>query len=312
MDQLDSPAAPELIRVNVARDRGAQHQPHPRRGVAAMIRSIFFPVLAGEIPEAGLNAACELAREHDAHLIVVVCISAVTPIAAAWSTYPMAIYDTLAGAAQASGPRLLSGIHDTLSKTGVSYEAHVSDTVWLTTSEIAAVQARYCDITVFGRVAGADARMESGFFSDLLLQSGRPLLMVPAHPAARAGDTAVVGWKPTREATRALHDAQPLLKRMKTVQVVVVAPRVGDQQHGQLPGTDIAAHLARHGLRVELVEAPRLEDSSGSTLLRHAREQGAALLVVGGYGHRRMRESVFGGVTRTLFEEADMPVLFSH
>ena len=277
-----------------------------------MIRSIFFPVLAGEIAEAGLNAACELAREHDAHLVVVVCISAVTPIAAAWSTYPMAVYDTLAGAAQASGSKLLAGIHDTLSRAGVSYEAHVSDTVWLTTSEIAAVQARYCDITVFGRVAGLDARLENGYFSDLLLQSGRPLLMVPAKPAGRSFDTAVIGWKPTRESTRALHDAQPLLERMKSVQVVVVAPKVGDLQHGQLPGADIAAHLARHGLQVDVVEVPRLEDTTGSTLLRHAQEQGAGLLVVGGYGHRRMRESVFGGVTRTLFDEADMPVLFSH
>lgn len=277
-----------------------------------MIKSIYFPVLAGEIAESGLDAACELAREHDAHIVVVACISAVTPIVAAWSTYPMAVYETLAEAAQASGSKLLAGIHDRLTKEGVSYEAHVSDTVWLTTSEIAAVHARYCDITVFGRVPGIDPRLENGYFSDLLLQSGRPLLVVPSKPAARAPGTAVIGWKPTREATRALHDAQPLLERMKTVQVVLVAPKVGDQQHGQLPGADIGAHLARHGLRVDVVEAPRLEDTTGATLLRHAREQGASLLVVGGYGHRRMRESVFGGVTTTLFEEADMPVLFSH
>ena len=132
----------------------------------------------------------------------------------------MAVYDTLAEAAQVSSSRLLAAIRERLSKAGVSFEAHVSDTVWMTTSEIAAVHARYCDITVFGRVPGLDARLESGYFSDLLLQSGRPLLMVPAHPAAHAGDTAVIGWKPTREATRALHDAQPLLQRMKTVQVV--------------------------------------------------------------------------------------------
>lgn len=277
-----------------------------------MIKTIYFPVLAGEIAEAGLTAACTLAREHDAHVVVVVCISAVTPIVAAWSTYPMAVYETLAEAAQASGSKLLEGIRERMSKADVSYEAHVSDTIWMTTSEIAAVHARYCDITVFGRVPGLDPRLESGYFSDLLLQSGRPLLMVPAKSAARAADTAVIGWKPTREATRALHDAQPLLRRMKNVQVVVVAPKVGEQQHGQLPGADIAAHLTRHGFRVEVVEAPRLEDTTGSTLLRHAREQGAALLVVGGYGHRRMRELVFGGVTRTLFDEADMPVLFSH
>ena len=277
-----------------------------------MIKSIFFPVMAGEISQAGLDVACELARQHEAHIVVAVCISAVTPIVAAWSTYPMAVYETLAQAAQASGSELLARIENVLSKADVSYEAHVSDTVWMTTSEIAAVHARYCDITVFARVAGFDARVESAFFSDLLLQSGRPLLLVPSQAAARNSGTAVVGWKPTREATRALHDALPLLERMKSVQVVVVAPKVGAQQHGELPGADIAAHLARHGLRVDVVEAPRLDASTGATLLRHAREQEAGLVVVGGYGHRRMRESVFGGVTRVLFEEANMPVLFSH
>lgn len=277
-----------------------------------MIKSIFFPVLAGEVAETGLDVACALAREHDAHVVAVVCISAVTPIVAAWSTYPMAVYETLAEAAQASGSKMLAGIRDTLSRAGVSYEAHVSDTVWMTVSEIAAVHARYCDITVFGRVAGVDARLESGFFSDLLLQSGRPVLLVPARRATRDAGTAVVAWKPTREATRALHDAQPLLQRMKNVQVVVVAPKVGAQQHGELPGANIAAHLARHGLRVDVVESPRLESTTGATLLRHAREQGAELLVAGGYGHRRMRELVFGGVTGTLFDEADVPVLFSH
>lgn len=277
-----------------------------------MIRSIFFPVLAGEISETGLTAACDLAREHDAHVVAVICISVVTPAPAAWSYYPLAVYETLSEAAKTMRSKLHGELDDRLSKAGVSYETHVSDTIWMTTSEIAAVHARYCDITVFGRVAVADARLESGLFADLLLQSGRPLLMVPANATAWMSDRVVIAWKPTREATRAVHDALPLLRKSKSVQVIVVDPKVGDQQHGELPGADIGAHLARHGLRVEVVACARLGATTGAAILRQAKEQGAGLLIAGGYGHRRMREQVFGGVTKTLFHEADLPVLFSH
>lgn len=85
-----------------------------------------------------------------------------------------------------------------------------------------------------------------------------------------------------------------------------------DQSDSTVPGADIGAHLARHGLRVEIVQSPRLGDTTGAAILRHAKEQGAGLLVAGGYGHQRTREMVFGGVTKTLFEQAGLPVLFSH
>lgn len=286
--------------------------PNPQALGITMIKSIFFPVLAGEISESGLTAACHLAREHDAHVVAVICISAVTPVAAAWSYYPLAIYETLSEAAKTTSSKLYRELGDRLSKAGVSYETHVSDTLWMTTSEIAAVHARYCDITVFGRVAGADARVEGGLFADLLLQSGRPLLMVPANSTSRTSDCVVIAWKPTREATRAVHDALPLLRKSKLVQVIAVDPKVSDLEHGELPGADIGAHLAHHGLQVEVTACARLGASTGTAILRQAREHGAGLLIAGGYGHRRMREWVFGGVTRTLFYEADLPVLFSH
>ena len=276
-----------------------------------MIRSILVPVLAGEASDAALATACELARAHDAHLVVVNCISAVVPVAA-WDTYPVAVFETLSEAAAASGSRLVLELTARLEQAGISHEIHTADTIWMTPSEMASVHARYCDIVVFGRQANVDPRMQGKFFSDLLLQSGRPLLMVPEANAARLNDAAMVAWKPTREATRALHDALPLLRRAASVRVVAVDPKVGDLQHGALPGADIAAHLVRHGLRVDVAQVPRLGASTGAAILREAQEQGIGLLVAGGYGHTRAREFVMGGVTRTLFEDAKMPVLFSH
>ncbi len=221
-------------------------------------------------------------------------------------------YDTLVDAARLAGEKTSLQLGAELEKTGVSHEVHVADTIWLTVSEMAAVHARYSDMTVFARIPGFDARMEGKFFGDLLLQSGRPLLLVPADGAGTTSGSAIVAWKPSREATRALHDALPLLARATSVRIVAVDPKVDDMQHGQWPGADIAESLARHGLKVEVVECPRLGESAGMAILRQAREQGAGLLVAGGYGHRRAHERVFGGVTRTLFEKAGLPILFSH
>jgi nucleotide-binding universal stress UspA family protein len=276
-----------------------------------MIRSILFPVLAGVCSDDALATACDLTRDHDAHLVVVNCISAVVPIAA-WDTYPLAVYETLSEAAAAAGSRLVLELTAKLEQAGISHEIRTADTIWMTPSEMAAMHARYCDIVVFGRQAAVDARMQAGFFSDLLLQSGRPLLVVPEAGTTRLADAAMIAWKPAREATRALHDALPLLRRAASVRVVAVDPKVGDLQHGELPGADIAAHLVRHGLRVDVAQVPRLGASTGATILREAQEQGIGLLVAGGYGHTRAREFVMGGVTRTLFEDAKMPVLFSH
>jgi nucleotide-binding universal stress UspA family protein len=255
--------------------------------------------------------ACDLARSHDAQVVAVNCISAVVPVTA-WDTYPLAVYETLSEAAAAAGSKLVVELTAKLEQAGVSHEVHTADTIWMTPSEMAAVHARYCDIVVFGRQADVDARMQAGFFSDLLLQSGRPLLMVPEASTARLTDAAMIAWKPTREGTRALHDALPLLRKAASVRVVAVDPKIGDLEHGELPGADIAAHLVRHGLRVDVVQVPRLGASTGEAILREAQEQGVALLVAGGYGHTRAREFVMGGVTRTLFEDARMPVLFSH
>lgn len=276
-----------------------------------MIRSILLPVLAGVASEAALATASELARDHDAHLVVVNCISAVMPVAA-WGTYPVAVYETLSEAASASGSKLVLELTAKLGQAGISHEIHTADTIWMTPSEMAAVHARYCDIVVLGRQADVDRGMQGRFFSDLLLQSGRPLLVVPEAGATALTGAAMIAWKPTREGTRALHDALPLLRKAASVRVVSVDPKVGDLQHGDLPGADIAAHLVRHGLRIEVAQVPRLGASAGAALLREAREQGVGLLVAGGYGHTRAREFVMGGVTRTLFEDAQMPVLFSH
>ncbi|MFN3447831.1 MAG: universal stress protein [Roseococcus sp.] len=172
--------------------------------------------------------------------------------------------------------------------------------------------ARHADLLVLGQPEPDDgaamARVEATLFA-----SGRPLLLVPhAGAPARTGRRVLIGWNASREAARALHDALPLMAGAEAVTVLVANPEDTPGAHGEQPGADIARHLARHGLpvSVQVVTSPEL--GAGELLLNAAADLGADLLVMGGYGHSRLREWVLGGATRTLLREATLPVLMSH
>jgi nucleotide-binding universal stress UspA family protein len=120
----------------------------------------------------------------------------------------------------------------------------------------------------------------------------------------------MIAWDAGREAARAVHDALPVLERAKSVVVLVINPRRGN--HGAEPGADIALHLARHGIKVEAQNTEVKDLSVADALLSRLADQGIDLLVMGAYGHSRLRELVVGGVTRQLFQQMTVPVLMSH
>ena len=133
------------------------------------------------------------------------------------------------------------------------------------------------------------------------------------------GKFVTVGWNGGREATRAVHDALPVLQRAKKVSITCIDPTDGVwapqgdwAPHGDVPGADIAHWLARQGVTVEAQSVASAGNSKGDTLLEWAKGQGSDLIVVGGYGHSRVRELLLGGVTRHLLRNAIIPVLMSH
>jgi nucleotide-binding universal stress UspA family protein len=220
----------------------------------------------------------------------------------------------LLAAARQSAAQLAARTRERLARSALSTEVRTTETMMLWSEESAAMQARHADLTVLG---GRDPEATGPHFAlnfkSLLLQSGRPLLMVP--PGSRLNlpiRRAVLAWKPSREATRALHDALPLLATDSEIDVLMIDPQVGNGGHGQQPGADIAVHLARHGFKVRVMSQPNQGQSTGNAILTHVREAGADLLVMGGYGHARWREAVLGGCTRTVLDGAKLPVLFAH
>jgi nucleotide-binding universal stress UspA family protein len=179
----------------------------------------------------------------------------------------------------------------------------------------AALHARYADLLIVGQSDPGDARSEPvrGFLEHLLLGAGKPMLVVPyAGSFKSVGSKVLVAWNASRESTRAVTDALPLLERAKSVAVLVIDPQEAPGIHGDTPGADIALYLARHGVKAEARPTPSGKVDVGDVILSRASDIGADLIVMGAWGHSRMRELVMGGATRTLLEQMTVPVLLSH
>jgi nucleotide-binding universal stress UspA family protein len=170
--------------------------------------------------------------------------------------------------------------------------------------------ARYADLVLAAQPEPGDM-LAMALAGELVLSAGRPVLFVPYAGRFRStGKRVLVAWNASREATRAVSDALPLLARAESVEVVAFEPRSGD--HGEAPGADIALYLARHGVKATAARQSAPEIDIGAQILSRAADTGADLIVMGGYGHSRLRELVLGGVTRSMLEAMTVPVLMSH
>jgi nucleotide-binding universal stress UspA family protein len=146
----------------------------------------------------------------------------------------------------------------------------------------------------------------------LAIESGRPVIVVPnAGRFPTIPKTIAVAWKGRREAARAVFDAMPLLQLAEAVHVIKI-DEGGKEQEVGLPGAGIAETLIRHGVKVTVSTYSLGEVAAAEEIRVQAADQGAQLLVMGAYGHSRLREFAFGGVTRALLAKMTIPVLFSH
>jgi nucleotide-binding universal stress UspA family protein len=177
-----------------------------------------------------------------------------------------------------------------------------------------ALQARYADLVVVSQPDMDDAQSSvlSGLPEYVMLNSVRPVLVIPyAGQFDRIGKRPLIAWDGSMEATRAVANAIPLLKRADNVTVAVFNATLQYDMHGQEPGADIALYLARHNVKVD-VSRQKTSLDTGNALLSLAADLRSDLIVMGGYGHSRFREVLLGGVTLTVLKTMTAPVLMSH
>jgi nucleotide-binding universal stress UspA family protein len=182
-------------------------------------------------------------------------------------------------------------------------------------ADIASLHARYGDLVIVGQMEPAPRAGHSGrgLPERLLLGVGRPILVVPyAGVFKTVGDRVLVAWNASREATRAVNDALPILQRASQVTVLAINPRGGVSGDGDVPGADLALHLSRHGVKAEAAWINAEDIEVAVMLLSRACDLQADLIVMGGYGHSRVREIVLGGATREILRTMTVPTLMSH
>ena len=173
--------------------------------------------------------------------------------------------------------------------------------------------ARYSDMIVLGR-APQDGEFSIDSIANILVRSGRPVLLAPEKPVKAIGSHIAIAWKETAEAARAVTAAMPLLSQAESVAVLCAneneAASASSQDLG--PAARLAEQLAHHGLSPDAKDIAFSKQAVSQALIHAAQDLGADLLVAGAYSHSRFRELVFGGFTRQVLQACDLPVLLLH
>ena len=175
-----------------------------------------------------------------------------------------------------------------------------------------ALQARYADLVVLGQAEPEAMATPPDLPETVALAIGRPVLVVPHIGAKPPGKVVLLCWNASREAARAAADSLPFLKAAEKVIILAVDPATSSAGHGAEPGADVATWLSRHGVKVTVQRDVAADSDVGGVILSRAADHDADLIVMGVYGHSRLRERVLGGASRTLLSSMTVPLLVAH
>ena len=211
----------------------------------------------------------------------------------------------------AAAQRAVDRFEEIAHREGVSVEHRIIETgVGGAPNRFARI-AREFDLSVVNQTAPDLALPDDLLIESALFGSGRPTVVVPwIQQAPLALNHVLVCWDHSRNAARAVHDALPFLARSNKVEVLTVTAH--EDRHRVPPGAGIAEHLARHDLNVEVRRLTGTGSDVSSAILSHAADSGADFMVMGSYGHSRLRQFVLGGTTRGMLQSMTVPVLMAH
>ena len=275
-----------------------------------MIRDIVVNLSLGTPRDASGDFAISVATAVEAHLSGVafayepIVGSMMLPVADA------SLLDAFRAENRRTADRAKRNFDDATRRSGVLADS----TVIAATADDAAERfgqiARDFDLSIVPQAQPDGDIAETLVIEAALFGSGRPVLVVPyIQSTGLKLDRVMICWDGSRSAARAVGDAMPLLRRAGAVEVVTIESR---ERRNEVAGAKIAEHLARHGLSIELkpIVAPDVEVAE--TILSHVADASVDMIVMGGYGHSRLREFVLGGATDSILRSMTVPTLMSH
>jgi nucleotide-binding universal stress UspA family protein len=276
-----------------------------------MIKDIVVNLSVGERPAPACDYAVSVAATFSAHLAGLAFLyDPIIPVSGA-GYIPAEVIETQERDNQAATKAALDRFSAASARAGVTAEPLTLSASFAGVGEQFARIARRFDLSIVGQAEPEASAAEEMIAEAALFESGRPVIIVPyIQKAPLKLDRVMLCWDGSRAATRAIADAMPLLERAGRVEIVIVANERGKRD--EIEGADMGAHLARHGLNVEVKRTVLGDIDVADVILSHAADAGSDFIVMGGYGHSRLREFVLGGVTRSIFRSMTAPVLMSH
>ncbi|MDX5516925.1 universal stress protein [Stenotrophomonas sp. RG-453] len=279
-----------------------------------MLKDILVPLSDSSADDAAIRFAVEIGRSQDARVRIIETVDLPPPAIGTADPTPRASFLAAQDACRREASERASRIRARIAEhPGVSVEVHEAGIE--SPAELAARLAFSEDLAIVGGWSGFAKADPAGvaLFNALLFDAGRPVVVVPPHWRASDHSCAIVGWKDTPNACRALHSAIPLLQQVQTVLLVEICSH-SDEMEGAA-GTVTASlieHLRSWGIAASATRLLARHRRSSEVLLDHARATKATLIVVCGYGHSRLRERTIGGMTMELLQGATIPVLYAH
>jgi nucleotide-binding universal stress UspA family protein len=258
--------------------------------------------------------AAAFAQAHDAHLIGLF----VVPLPVVLNEWPdIAITEMIEAQRKAyreEATRIEAVFRDKTSGLARPSEWRAVESQYATVADALVENVRMADIAI---VAQADSKWHLTYTLDApepaVMESGRPIIVVPnAGDVNPAPKRITIAWNGKREATRAAFDALPIAEKAGNASIVWIDPKTASARVGDIPCAELAATFARHGIKTEARTAHAEDSNVASALAEEAARTGSDLLVMGAYGHSRLREFILGGATRNVMHQMTVPVLFSH
>lgn len=260
-----------------------------------------------------VNSALAIAKAHDATLTGVV-VNAL-PASSVLQRLGISKDEALLEQARVNAQTIVERFLMQAEEAGIEVDTRVIECVEGKAPEKLARMARVYDLAIM-RQANPD-KDNTAFINELseevMFSSGRPVFYMPyigAHSIPCR--TGLIAWDGSKASTRAVHDALPLLEMMESVTILVVDPENVEYYGDSKPGEEISRHLNAHGIKNTVSRVPKGDASTSTVILNELSNTGADILIMGGYGTPKLREVMWGGVTRTLFECMTVPVFMSH